>query len=762
MNGKIILNLVSTNPLNKFTCREATLKIPSLTPEKNRLFLRYLFRKLKGPLYGFFSRDKVYFLGDKSLWNDLAKELDKKFGIKQASSRIKDASLNFNDNLTKKIVQNILYSVFEDYLKDRGFTVLSGRRRNMAIPTPILQEQKDYPLIHNRRYFEGFSFNIRVSYENRVTLQIDPKINVLIPYEDRNEGDWIVTMCFDTDCENANNCPVIPRNAVIFEGEEVREIEECIEKPIQVGIVYDRKTQERMFIPVKYLYIEPSRGAVPYRVMRTHSLKNPEGRKLYTKRFVDILKIKDNIVLPTELNDIIFSIDFINLNYTASIDAIQEFNGYSVIPQVQAVFGEGLTEVSPFDGLKRHCTYSYNKSPDRRYVHPHIRVFTIYPSVEETFVSRFLTTLENGLFYYLGFKEESNPYRTSISFEKFPIDFEDEINYIERVKARIRNIQEDYPWRIGYLILLPIPRGSERFYDEIKDFCLARKLRTQMIKCENLGLDAYPLYNFSLSIYAKAGGTPWIIEPSYFDLADCYIGQAFARKMVGGSGTEKFFVGAADVFNAWGEHISFALHQSFVDREITGLHVDREFMMELMNKAITRYIDEMDYPPKTLVVHRPGHFIREEIEGVQEVLDKQKIEKCYLVHVQHNNLFRAYDPSMNNQIRRGTYFKIGPRNVVLFPTGYLESEGKEHKMGTPKPVQLNVKSIIQEGKFSLEISNEELYKICKNFLGFTRLRWNSLSTRLREPLPIYASRKVAEWLRKDYRGLEGIDIRDIL
>ena len=283
-----------------------------------------------------------------------------------------------------------------------------------------------------------------------------------------------------------------------------------------------------------------------------------------------------------------------------------------------------------------------------------------------------------------------------------------------------------------------------------------------MIKCENLDFRWYPLYNFSLSLYAKAGGTPWIIEPSYFDLADCYIGQAFSRKMVDRFGAGKFFVGAADVFNAWGEHISFALHQASVDEEIKGLHVDRKFMMELMNKAINRYIDKMDYPPKTLVIHRPGYFIREEIEGVQDVLDEQNIEKCYLVHVQHNNLFRAYDPSLNNQIRRGTYFRIGPRNAVLFPTGYLESEGKEHIMGTPKSVQLNVKSILQEGKISPDVSNEEFYKICKNFLGFTRLRWNSLSTRLREPLTIYASRNVAEWLRKDYQGLEGIDIRDIL
>ena len=60
------------------------------------------------------------------------------------------------------------------------------------------------------------------------------------------------------------------------------------------------------------------------------------------------------------------------------------------------------------------------------------------------------------------------------------------------------------------------------------------------------------------------------------------------------------------------------------------------------------------------------------------------------------------------------------------------------------------------------LSGEEIYEICRNYLAFTKLRWNSLGSRIRETLPVFASGKVADWLKKEYKGLEGIDIRDIL
>jgi hypothetical protein len=758
MNGKIITNIIRTDPMENFPCRTSTLKVPHLTPEKNRSFLKDLFAGLKGPLYGYFQGDTVFFIGDDGLLFDLGSYLSNKYGITQPFGTIGHRLLDLEDQDHRKILQIIAARVFDNYLQDKEFLISSVSRS--AIPTPQLQSKTDSALIHDEQIFESFYYHMRLTDDNRITLQFDPTITVLLPYRDAKIGDWVFPICFDTECRLFGSCQVLPRNPVCIVREADIKVEDCTSESNAV-IAHNVRTNKTIAIPRDKVVIQASRGEAPYGRVRAYSLKDSETRMLCSRRLLDLLRTKDKgIVLELGERTMEFQRKFVKLKFNPNVTE-SEFLEYHIISEIQAVFGEGSSNVSPFNGLNRFGTYSYNKADRQRYPHPKIRLFSIFPSFYQQQVSTLLSRLKEGHYHYHGFSEESNPFRTSIDFENFPIDFENETEYINRVKAKIKNIQIDYSWKPGYLFLFAIPTASQTFYDQIKDFCLARKMRSQMIRCENLGFGWYPLYNFSLSIYAKAGGTPWVIDPSYFNLADCYVGMGFATKFSEEIGKGKFFVGVADVFNAYGEHISFALHQASVDREVKGLRVDKPFMKELMTKAIDRYYDKTHEVPNRIVIHKPVSFHKAEIEGIQEIMTDRKITKSFLIHVQHNSHFRAYDESLNYQIPRGTYFRIGRGNVVLFPTGYLPSQEKPHRMGTPKAVQLNVKTIENEA-ISRSASGKELFEICRNFLGFTRIRWNMLGTCLRDPLTIYASRKVAEWLKKDYKGLEGIDVRDIL
>ena len=757
MYKEIVINLICTKPIKGFGCKSVTLKIPELTPERNRSFLKDLYGRLKGPLYGYFEGNTVFFIGDNSLLYNLMNFLTDKYGIKQPMKKISYKTLDPQNANHRKIIQRIVYPVFEGFLQNKGFLISLGSK--IAIPTPYLQSQVDHALIHEENCFESFYYNIRLSFSNRMTLQIDPCITVLKPYTNFETGDWVFPQCFETECQYFNDCQILPRNSVVFKKKMNNKIENC-KSHSKVAVVHNPRKNETLQIPSDKLYIKPSLGTIPYRLIRAYSLKDPESRIRYTERFFKLLENMDGkIALELEEQIIEFQSQLMKVKYNPS--AVESaFQEYSIIPEVLGVFGEDLLAVSPFDGLKKYGTYSYNKA-DGRYPHPKIRLFSIYPTSYEKHVSILLHRIQDGHYLFSGFNDETNPYKTSVHFENVPIDYQNESDYIRKVKARIRNIQKDYPWGLGYLFLFVIPPSSPSFYDEIKDFCLARKMRSQMIRHENLGFGWYPLYNFSLSLYTKAGGTPWTIDSSYFNLADCYIGMGFSRKITDKLETGRFFLGAADVFNSYGEHLSFVLHQASVDREIKGLHVDKPFIKELMNKAIDRYFDKMREVPNSIAVHKPVSFHKAEIEGIQEIMTEREIGKGYLIHVQHNSRFRAYDKSISYQIRRGTYYRIGPGNIVLFPTGYLESQKKEHKMGTPKAVQLNVRKV-EKNVVSRDVTAKELYEVCRNFFGFTRLRWNMLGTRLRDPLTIYASRKVAEWLRKGYKGLEGIDVRDIL
>ncbi|MDF1540678.1 MAG: hypothetical protein P1Q69_17405, partial [Candidatus Thorarchaeota archaeon] len=389
-------------------------------------------------------------------------------------------------------------------------------------------------------------------------------------------------------------------------------------------------------------------------------------------------------------------------------------------------------------------------------------VFAVFPDKLGVRMGTMLENLKNGLHYYPGFHKRTRPFGTQMNFINYPIKDDDRTSYQEQVKTKLLNLQRDYPSKEGdvYLIILP---DNETIYHELKDFAVSRNLKTQMLQERTLGSlqsGPYTLYCFALSLCVAAGITPWIVDSSYFDGADCYIGLAFAKQE--SRGRSKFFLGVADVFDSFGEHLSFALHDGKVSPKVKGLHVDRKFMSELVSKAILRYDDKMDAAPETIVIHKPGSFHYDETAGVADALLEWESERAFLVHIQHNNLFRAYNPQLDYYPVATTYFRIGPGNAIVFPTGYLESSDTDHKMGTPKPVQLNVKEVGATNIIERKIADNDLHFILQNYLAFTRLRWSSLSPRIRDPLTIHAPRVIAEWQGKGIAGLDGIDVRDIM
>ncbi|MHA2320742.1 MAG: hypothetical protein ACXACG_03710 [Candidatus Thorarchaeota archaeon] len=109
-----------------------------------------------------------------------------------------------------------------------------------------------------------------------------------------------------------------------------------------------------------------------------------------------------------------------------------------------------------------------------------------------------------------------------------------------------------------------------------------------------------------------------------------------------------------------------------------------------------------------------------------------------------------------------TYFRIGPGNAIILPTGYLISRGKYQGLCTPKPVQINVKEMGASGILERKVSDDDLHFVIQNYLAFTRLRWSSLSPTIRDPITIHAPRVIAEWESKGIEGLDGFSLYDVL
>jgi len=730
-----------------------TVSIPSLAPEASGDVIRRIHFLLRGSVFGYLERNVIYFLGDPNELEIGLRDIDTPSGELECAL-VEDGTLEPQNGQQRRAIQKILYSGLEAFLEVKGF--IKGRGR-IAIPTPNLQRQVDFPLIHGNQLFESFQYSFHVTPTRDLLLQIDPTVSVVIPFTG-SQNDWAVPACFDEECPHTGRCPALPRHTVRFlRYDNGGMTSQCPRTSSPFAVVYDPKTNSELALPRGCLFEEGRPGRIDFTKVRSLSVKDPSDRRRLTERFIDLLSTNGQIRIDLRGEEVDFPTTPVESARSSSIE-ISPYRTYSVIDEPKVMFGENITAIDPYRALDQYGTFSANASSEERYYVQRMRVFAVFPEPFRQEVLNCIERLSKGYGRYRGFHAEVNPYRLAMSLVEVPIQIP-QASYVQAVRTRMENLLQRHSVGPGDVFLVVL-RQDEDYYP-LKELFISLGLRSQMIRRSSLSLDWYPLFNFSLSMYAKAGGTPWRLPPGYLDIADCYLGMAIKVSKKDRFSPPDFYVGAVDVFNAHGEHLSIALRYGMPERAVRGLHVDEPFMKDLVSKAVARYRDEEGNLPNVLCIHRQAPFIGEEIDGVSDVLSGKGIDTAYLVHVEHNSGFRAYDSSLDDQVFRGTAVRTGPASVLLFPTGWLPVSNTPQKLGTPRPAHLRVLTLTHEGRRDT-LTSEELLGICQSYLAFTRLRWNTLGIRIRNPLTLFAADRVGEWAKQGFKQLERLDIRDVL
>jgi len=519
-----------------------------------------------------------------------------------------------------------------------------------------------------------------------------------------------------------------------------------------------------LIVPESVLFVEANPAYLGiYRTVRRIALKNPRLRFQWTLRFVKTLcNSKGFIEVPlSEGESLRFSSTPLVLDIIEDTVA-DEFTNADVLGEPRLIFSNEPIFISPKHGLRIEGPYSRN-NPSQKVYHPsEITLHVIYPSYLDKHVRDFVEDLTSGCDGwddekdFPGFNKTNPPFYSKLIVSYYPQQPSNLIRY----KICTMGIKSKYKTGDNVILFILPDNTSSSFYHELKRLCYQHNLASQFVRAETIRRTkgrAAILWNIAITLYTKASGTPWKIGTDLLDFAECSIGLQCKIQRRGKAGRGDFFIGSADIFNAFGEYISCALHQGLT-KSPDGLHVDSEFMESLIKKAVERYREEIgSYPPR-VVIHRKVEFNDEEIKGVEKGLKDLKISApCFLVHLQENNLFRGYytgDPNLF--VPRTAYFLIGSRNAILFTTGL--TEGRYEGFGTPKPTQINIRVINRHE----EITPSDIEKICKGVIGFTRLRWNTTRVGVRNPLTLQAADRIGELVKFGYTGLEYRDIRDIL
>jgi len=278
--------------------------------------------------------------------------------------------------------------------------------------------------------------------------------------------------------------------------------------------------------------------------------------------------------------------------------------------------------------------------------------------------------------------------------------------------------------------------GSDRrdLRAALKALGVRKRMYTQLLLGESLdysqpGFDLSDnMWNLSLGLYVKAGGIPWRLEEG--NEGTCFVGTSFATKH---GDRQLILIGLAEVFDEFGESVTIKVVEDAYSSD-RGLHLSVTKMRDLIQLAISGYVESKGANPERLVVHKTTFFDDMELRGAQSAIPKGTASD--LVHVQFRTARRliasgGYPPN------RGTFWETNDESGLLYTTGYVSSLGTYPGMGTPHPLQITRHS-----------GDTPITSIAKEILGLTKMNWDSAALMNREPVTINYSRRVSDVLKE--------------
>jgi len=334
-----------------------------------------------------------------------------------------------------------------------------------------------------------------------------------------------------------------------------------------------------------------------------------------------------------------------------------------------------------------------------------------------------IKNLDEGKGIWPGFRRA---FGTTISLVRRPLVTKDPYGYQSLVKEVPPNAD---------LVLAVIPDEEMVPYEEDPYMPLKRRLSSKGIPSqmvtfstvESLRDKGYVLLNIALSLYAKAGGVPWVLtgRPSW----DLLIGLDTSPGCIG-----------MTLMSDWHEW-SFRWDIR-VNPEVEVIQI----LEDVLQDNIIAYVREKNLYPRRIVIHRDGLLFEEEIEQITRSLHKLQYAgilprdmKYYLIEVRKRNPARfirmakahAYTPE------KGTFLQLGDYRYLINTTGYPDLP-PTLALSPPRPITVE---LVETNDWEINF-----YTLAKQTYWLTALHYASAFVTPKLPIStLYPDRIASFW-----------------
>lgn len=237
-------------------------------------------------------------------------------------------------------------------------------------------------------------------------------------------------------------------------------------------------------------------------------------------------------------------------------------------------------------------------------------------------------------------------------------------------------------------------------------------------------------WNFFTALYYKAGGVPWRLVRDSSALDTCYVGISFYEARDG----ETLQTSVAHVFNERGEGIVVRGGPAKISKEDRTPHLDREDAAKLLHRSLIIYRREHKNFPARLVVHKTSYFTPDEMAGVKEITEEERIDSIDLVSIR-KSMSRFYRQGSYPPLR-GTCIDLDAHESLLYTNGSVDFYRCYPGLFVPRPLSLMWDSIQQSPRV-----------LCREVLALSKMNWNTTVFANSDPITLGAARVVGNIMR---------------
>ena len=219
---------------------------------------------------------------------------------------------------------------------------------------------------------------------------------------------------------------------------------------------------------------------------------------------------------------------------------------------------------------------------------------------------------------------------------------------------------EEISSNINFIIISIFPSKEEKFYYELKNYCLNKNIPLQTIHIETIADEnklKWSVSGIALQMFTKLGGVPWLVKTENNNCLIVGIAKSIERT---GENISRFFAYSV-LLEASGKFLKI---EPLADEK-----TKNDFLNTVVNN-VSRILDEnKNY--QRIIFHVPEKIKKETVKKIEEILIKsrQNVE-LYILRINDDSRFFGYDENNNSLIPyESSYIQLSENEFLVWTEG---------------------------------------------------------------------------------------------